>query len=155
MISRVPRASFALDPLIAEAKRRARRRAVIVALLAAGIAAALAVNLLPGSGGGGTPASSANGTRPAHSVQQIGAAFAARGIKLTRMRVFWTDSHRFAWLAGGNVWVEVGLATSDRMTSPGFPTNPVGMQLAQQGNVWVAFPNSKRREVAAALASLR
>jgi hypothetical protein len=40
MISQVPRLPFALDPLIAEAKRRARQRRVLVALVAIAVVAA-------------------------------------------------------------------------------------------------------------------
>ncbi len=153
MIQNVPRFSFALDPLIAEARRRARqRRAVLVALLAAGIGTALAVTLLPGSGGGGTSAPNAHGGQ-AQSVQQIRTAFTAHGMKLTRS--FWPGPRGWVLLASGNVWVEVRLANADRTKFPGFPTNPRGMQFTEQGNLWVSFPSGERSQVAAALASLR
>ena len=53
MLARVQSLPLSLDPLIAEAKRRARRRrfAVVVALVVAGAAAVLALGL-PSSGGG-------------------------------------------------------------------------------------------------------
>jgi hypothetical protein len=54
MTLHVPRLPFALDPLIAEAKRRARQRrslAALVALVMVGVAAGLTVGL-PSSGGG-------------------------------------------------------------------------------------------------------
>jgi hypothetical protein len=56
MTLRVPRLPFSLDPLIAEAKRRARRRRLVLALIvAAGVAVAVGFALRSGRGPGGTP----------------------------------------------------------------------------------------------------
>jgi hypothetical protein len=55
MMLRVPRLPFSLDPLIAEAKQRARRRRLLLALgLAAGLAVALTFALQSGAGPVGT-----------------------------------------------------------------------------------------------------
>lgn len=57
MTMRLPRLPFSLDPLIAEAKRRARRRRLVLALVvAAGVAVAAAFALRSGAGPGGAPA---------------------------------------------------------------------------------------------------
>jgi hypothetical protein len=57
MTLRVPRLSFSLDPLMAEAKRRARRRRLLLALgVAAGGAVALTFALQSGARQGGAPA---------------------------------------------------------------------------------------------------
>ena len=57
MTLRVPRLPFSLDPLIAEAKRRARRRRLLLALgVAAGGAVAVTFALQSGSGGAQRPA---------------------------------------------------------------------------------------------------
>ena len=62
MTLRVPRLPFSLDPLIAEAKRRARRRRLLLALgIAAGGAVALIIALNPGAGPGGPPSPAATG----------------------------------------------------------------------------------------------
>ena len=54
MTVRVPRLPLALDPLIAEAKRRARHRRLLVGVLLAAVAAGLALTLgLPGGSSGG------------------------------------------------------------------------------------------------------
>ena len=60
----VPRLPFSLDPLIAEAKRRARRRRLLLALgLAAGAAVAVTLALRSGAGspGGASPAAGSGG----------------------------------------------------------------------------------------------
>src|SRR4029077_192926 len=55
MTLRVPRLPFSLDPLIAEAKLRARRRRLLLALgVAAGVAVALTFALQSGAGPAGT-----------------------------------------------------------------------------------------------------
>jgi hypothetical protein len=57
MTLRVPRLPFSLDPLIAEAKRRARRRRLLLTLgVAAGGAVAVTFALQSGAGPGGVPA---------------------------------------------------------------------------------------------------
>ena len=62
MTVRVPRLPFSLDPLIAEAKRRARRRRLLLALgVAAGGAVAVTFALQSGAGPGGTPSRAATG----------------------------------------------------------------------------------------------
>jgi hypothetical protein len=62
MTLRVPRLSFSLDPLMAEAKRRARRRRLLLALsVAAGGAVALTLALQSGAGPGGAPPRVATG----------------------------------------------------------------------------------------------
>jgi hypothetical protein len=60
MTLRVPRLPFSLDPLIAEAKRRARRRRLLLALgVAAGAAVAVTFALQSGGGPGGAPSPAA------------------------------------------------------------------------------------------------
>jgi hypothetical protein len=60
MTLRVPRLSFSLDPLMAEAKRRARRRRLLLALgVAAGGAVAVTFALQSGAGPGGAPSGGA------------------------------------------------------------------------------------------------
>lgn len=62
MTLRVPRLPFSLDPLIAEAKRRARRRRLLLALgVAAGGAVAVNFALQSGAGPGGAPSPAAPG----------------------------------------------------------------------------------------------
>jgi hypothetical protein len=52
MTLHIPRLPFALDPLIAEAKRRARQRQVLMALVAVVVVAAGAVLTVELRGGG-------------------------------------------------------------------------------------------------------
>jgi hypothetical protein len=62
MTLRVPRLPFSLDPLIAEAKHRARRRRLLLALgVAAGGAVALIFALQSGAGPGGAPSPAGSG----------------------------------------------------------------------------------------------
>ncbi|PWU22360.1 MAG: hypothetical protein C5B48_10115 [Candidatus Rokuibacteriota bacterium] len=58
MLARVPRFPFSLDPLIAEAKRRARRRRTLIALAVVALAALVTVAfvLRAGAGAGARPA---------------------------------------------------------------------------------------------------
>jgi hypothetical protein len=84
MTARVPHLRFALDPLIAEAKRRMRRRRylIVLALVAAtAVATALTLGLRPGeSSRGGISASTYSGRL--YSVQDVKRAFAQFGWKL-------------------------------------------------------------------------
>lgn len=60
MTLRVPRLSFSLDPLMAEAKRRARRRRLLLALGVAAVGAvAVTFALRSGAGPGGAPSGGA------------------------------------------------------------------------------------------------
>ena len=84
----IPRLPFALDPLIAEAKRRARRRRYLVGLglvAAVAIATGLTLSLRPGASGGRSVASHpAAYSGPLYSVADVKRAFAALGLQLHR-----------------------------------------------------------------------
>src|SRR5579862_9752044 len=85
MTARVPRFRFALDPLIAEAKRRMRRRrylTVLALLAAAAVATALTLGLRPGEPSSGGVSASSSYSGRLYSVQDVRRAFAQLGWKL-------------------------------------------------------------------------
>jgi hypothetical protein len=85
MTARIPRLPFALDPLIAEAKRRMRRRRYLTALAlvaAASVATALTLGLRPGQPSRGGVSGSSTYSGRLYSVADVQRAFAQLGWKL-------------------------------------------------------------------------
>jgi hypothetical protein len=81
MMLRVPRLRFSLDPLMAEAKRRARRRRLLFALgIAAGGAVAVTFALQSGSGPGGAPSPAATGGAGSGGAASNGGPVLAGGV---------------------------------------------------------------------------
>lgn len=113
MTLRAPRLSFSLDPLMAEAKRRARQRRVLIALgvlLIAGLAAGLTFAFR--SPGGGPP--SGGGLTSANYSQW--------GVSL-RYPVAWTRIDCKTWFQGSLV-NPISLLTSARPAPACSPTGP-------------------------------
>jgi hypothetical protein len=124
MTARIPHLRLALDPLIAEAKRRMRRRrylSVLALVAAAAVATALTLGLRPGQPSrGGVSASTYSGRL--YSVQDVERAFAQFGWKLrpaptqhrgvVTLQAFWNIRRHFIPLNARGGVVEVATERS-------------------------------------------
>jgi hypothetical protein len=153
MLARVPRVPISLDPLIAEAKRRAHRRWLIitlsVAVLAAGSAAALAPRS-SGPSGAPTPGAAING-RASYSPGQVKAAFAAEGIQLSKYGGHVQFRGVISLVSGMGVWVGIWIGHHRP------PRNSMGesyWRRAHQGNLKLSWSPSLNRRVRVALSRL-
>lgn len=132
MTAHVPRLPFALDPLIREAKRRARQRRVLVALgvvLVGGLVAGFALALRPSGGGSSGGLSTANYPRSGVSLRY------PSGLNV----VPWCEELSSAQKG---YLVAVAVITSERVVGGNckkgpdplaFPWPPVAMRLGRDG----------------------